>query len=192
MACRSISAIVAPGMRSGPSDSRRRLEREVARRRSRSPSQRTTARSIAFSSARTLPGHRWPRIFARAWSVKPSTRLWFSCGELAQEVVREHENVAAADAERRHLDVDDVESVVEVLAETARGHVGGEVAVRRGDEAHVDLDRLVAPHALERALLQHAQELHLRRHRDFADLVEEQRSAVRLLEAAERGACRRR
>ena len=49
--------------------------------------------------------------------------------------------------------------------------------------AHVDLDRLVAADALERALLQDAQELDLRRRRDLADLVEEERAAVGLLEA---------
>ena len=42
------------------------------------------------------------------------------------------------------------------------------------------------------ALLEHAQELHLRARRDLADLVEEERAAVGLLEAADRGACRRR
>ena len=45
------------------------------------------------------------------------------------------------------------------------------------------MNRLVAPDPLERALLQDAQELDLRPHRDLADLVEEQRAAVRLLEA---------
>ena len=52
------------------------------------------------------------------------------------------------------------------------------------DDAHVDLDRLVAAHALELALLQHAQELDLHLQRQVADLVEEQRAAVGELEAA--------
>ena len=43
---------------------------------------------------------------------------------------------------------------------------------------------LVAADALELALLQHAQQLDLHRQRDLADLVEEQRAAVGLLEAA--------
>ena len=45
------------------------------------------------------------------------------------------------------------------------------------------LMRLVAADALERALLQEAQQLDLDRRRDLADLVEEQRPAVGLLEA---------
>ena len=111
--------------------------------------------------------------------------MWFSRGEAAEEVVREHEDVAAALAQRRQLDVDDVEAVVEVLAEAALLHLGGEVAVRRGDDAHVDRDGLVAADALERPLLEHAEELHLHGRRDLADLVEEERAAVGLLEAAD-------
>ena len=59
-----------------------------------------------------------------------------------------------------------------------------QVAVRGGDEPHVDADRLDAADALELALLQRAQELHLHLDRDLADLVEEERAAVGELEAA--------
>ena len=47
-----------------------------------------------------------------------------------------------------------------------------------------DLDRLGAAEALELALLQHAQQLHLRLQVDVADFVEEQRAALGQLEAA--------
>ena len=59
-----------------------------------------------------------------------------------------------------------------------------EIAVGRGDDPHVDAEGLVAADALELALLQEAQQLHLDGRRDLADLVEEQRAAVGLLEAA--------
>ena len=55
------------------------------------------------------------------------------------------------------------------------------VAVEHPD---VDLDRLGAPQPLELALLQDAQQLHLRRQVDVADLVEEERAALGELEAA--------
>ena len=58
-----------------------------------------------------------------------------------------------------------------------------EVAVGRRDEANVDADRLDAADALELALLQRAQELHLHLDGDLADLVEEERAAVGELEA---------
>ena len=60
-----------------------------------------------------------------------------------------------------------------------------EIAVRRGDDAHVDLDRLAAADPLELALLQDAQQLDLHVQRELADLVEEQRAAVGQLEPAQ-------
>ena len=61
----------------------------------------------------------------------------------------------------------------------------GEIAVRRGDEAHVGGQRLAAADALELALLHEPQQLALQRQRQLADLVEEQRAAVRRLDLAD-------
>ncbi len=58
-----------------------------------------------------------------------------------------------------------------------------EVAVGRGHDANVDLDRLAAADALELALLQHAQQLDLHVGGQIAHLVEEQGAAVGHLEA---------
>ena len=55
--------------------------------------------------------------------------------------------------------------------------------VRRRHDAHVDLDAARPAEPLEPPLLQHAQQLDLRRRRDVTDLVEEQRAAVGHLEA---------
>ena len=49
--------------------------------------------------------------------------------------------------------------------------------------------RLGAAEALDLALLERAQQLHLGRHVDVADLVEEERAALGQLEAALLGAC---
>src|SRR5439155_20617021 len=87
-------------------------------------------------------------------------------------------------AQRRHLDRDHAEPVVEILAEPSLLDLPGEILVRRRDDAHVDLDRVLAAHALERLLLERAQDLGLGLERHVADLVEEQRAAVRQLEAA--------
>ncbi len=54
--------------------------------------------------------------------------------------------------------------------------------MRRRDHAHVDGNRLRRAHRPDLGLLKHAQELHLQRHRHVADLVEEDRPAVRGLE----------
>ena len=56
---------------------------------------------------------------------------------------------------------DDVQAEEQVLAEAPRRDLGLEVAVGRGDDAHVDLDRLGRADAADLALLQHAQQLHL-------------------------------
>ena len=95
-----------------------------------------------------------------------------------------HEDVVAALAQRRQVQVDDVEPVVEVLAEAARLDLLLEVAVGRGDDADVDRLGLGVADAEDDPLLQRAQELHLQRERHLADLVEEQRAAVGRLELA--------
>ena len=100
-------------------------------------------------------------------------------------VVRQRHDVVLALAQRRHLDRDDVEAVVQVLAELARLHHRRQVAVGRGDQPHVDAQRARAAQPLELVLLQHAQDLRLRARAHVADFVEEQRAAVGLFEAAD-------
>ena len=111
----------------------------------------------------------------------------FACllPELLEEELHQQRQVALALAQRRDVDVEDVEAVVEVLAEQARrDHALLQVAVGRGDDAHVDAHRLVGAQRLDHPLLQHAQQLGLRGHRHLGDLVEQQRAAVRGAEAA--------
>ena len=81
------------------------------------------------------------------------------------------------------VDGDHVQPGEQILAKQALLDRLLEIAVRRRDEPHVDAQRLDAADALERALLQDAQQLHLHVDRQLAYLVEEQRSAVRQLEA---------
>ena len=86
--------------------------------------------------------------------------------------------------------MDDVEPVVEILAEAAVREHRLEVLVGRGH--HADVDALVLGRA-ERAdlvLLQHAEQLGLERQRELADLVEEDRAGFGLDEQARLvGAC---
>src|SRR5215467_2847089 len=58
-----------------------------------------------------------------------------------------------------------------------------QVAVGRSDQPHVDPQRSGAAEALELVLLQDAQDLGLRTGAHVADFVQEERAAVRLLEA---------
>ena len=74
--------------------------------------------------------------------------------------------------------------MVEVLAERAFAHALLEVLVRGRDHAHVGLDLLMAADAVEGAVGEHAQQARLQLGRHVADLVEEERAAFGLLEAA--------
>src|SRR4029077_2984714 len=87
-------------------------------------------------------------------------------------------------SERRQFDRDDVQSIEEIFAEPPRFDFLVELLVRRRDDAHVDLQGFISADALERALLQEAQKLHLRSRGNFADFIEKKRAAVGLLESA--------
>ena len=102
--------------------------------------------------------------------------------ELAEEVLHEQRHVLLPLAQRRQLHRDHVQPVEQILAELSFGDEPAQVAVGRGDDADVDLDRVRIADALELALLQHAQQLHLQRRAHRADFVEEERALVRLLE----------
>src|SRR5262249_18390077 len=104
--------------------------------------------------------------------------------EATQEVGDEKRDVLPALAERRHRDLDHADAVEEVAAEPPEPDLLLEIAVRRRDEADVDLAPAVGADALHHAVLQHAQQLRLERERGLADLVEEQRASVGELELA--------
>ena len=63
--------------------------------------------------------------------------------------------------------------------------------MRGGEDADVDLARLVAADRAHLALLEDAQQLGLHRAAHLADLVEEERAALRLDEEARRARARR-
>ena len=111
-------------------------------------------------------------------------RTPLSLRDLREEVRDQQRDVFAALVERRHLDVHDVQAVVEVLAELPADHQLLQIAVRGRDHAHVDRDRIGAADRADHVLLQHAQQLHLQAHRHVADLIEHQRAAVGRLEQA--------
>src|SRR3990172_1937440 len=153
--------------------------------RTRPPSQNTIACCTTFSSSRTLPGHAWRRSEARASGSNPArrrpilgacfSRKWSARGSTSSGPARGGGHGRGAGGER----------VVEVLRERAPRRAPREVAMRRRDEAHVDLDRLLAAQALEAPLLEDAEELHLHGRGDLAHLVEEEGAPVRQLEPAD-------
>src|SRR5206468_9403198 len=80
----------------------------------------------------------------------------------------------------------------EILTKRAFPDERLEVSVRRHDHARIDDDRTLAADAFELAFLQQPEELRLHGGGHVADLVEEERAAVRLLELPEMaGRCAR-
>ena len=76
------------------------------------------------------------------------------------------------------LNIDDAQSVIEICAKLFFSHGGFQVAVGRGDDAHVDRHRRAAADAVDGAFLQHPKDLRLCRETQIADFVEEQRALV--------------
>src|SRR5690606_30944220 len=97
----------------------------------------------------------------------------------------EEQDVLAALAQRRQVDVDRVEPIQEICAETAGVDLRLQVGVRRREHAHVDLQRARRAETLELAFLEHAQQPRLLSDGNVRNLVEKQRAAVRELEAAD-------
>ena len=105
-------------------------------------------------------------------------------GDLVEEAITERREIFATFAQRGKLELDDLEAIVEILAEAALLDLLLEIAVGRGDDPHIDLDAARAPDPLELPLLQDPQHLGLGLGRHVADLIEEDRAAFRGLESA--------
>ncbi len=82
-------------------------------------------------------------------------------------------------------DHDHAQTVIKVFTKLFFADGALQVAMRGGDDAHIHGDRFLAAEALQAFFLKHAHEFHLRAGRHVANLVEENRAAVRLLEAAD-------
>src|SRR5262245_7322526 len=106
-------------------------------------------------------------------------------GKAGEEVHGQLRHIVEAVAQRRHPDREDVEAIVEVLAELAVLDQLDHVAVGGRDQAKIDLLRLLGTYRIDLAILQGAQQLDLRVEWQLAHLVEEQRAAVGLLELAD-------
>ena len=109
-------------------------------------------------------------------------RLGVLLGELAQKTQRQHRDVRHALTQGRRPKLHHAQPKIEVLAKLAVADHLLQVFVRRRDDSHVRHQRLVAADPLEGALAEKPQQLDLRRLVDIADLVEEQRAALGLLE----------
>ena len=111
-----------------------------------------------------------------------ANRLLIALVELREEVIAEQRDVFGPLAQRRHAQRDRVDAEVQVLAQAALTQRHLEVDVGRADQSEIDRDQAIAADRPILALLQHAQQLRLQVRRHLADLVEQQRAALRHLE----------
>ena len=91
----------------------------------------------------------------------------------AVEKMRSQEgNVFAAVAQGRQPQIDHVQAVEQILAETPLLDHGGQIAIGSGHDARLDGNAMRGAHRPHLFLLQRAQELGLQVNRKLADLVE--------------------
>src|SRR5664279_24847 len=76
--------------------------------------------------------------------------------KLAREVVHQQRNIFPAFAQRRNLDMKNIQTIEKVGAELALLDQLFQVLVGGGDHAEIDVDGLIAAYAHDLALLQHA------------------------------------
>ncbi len=107
--------------------------------------------------------------------------------QVGEEALDELRQVVEALAKRRDRDDGDRETKEEVLSKFARADVGPEVAVRGGDDPHVDPALDLAADPTDLATLESAQEPRLEIERKLADFIEKERPSVRPLEERPRG-----
>src|SRR4029434_7857956 len=105
-------------------------------------------------------------------------RLPMLTGIFFDKMVGQEQDVRLSLPQRRHEDRKDIETVIEVLAETAFDYRALEVSIGGADEADVGPQGLVPADALELTFLEYSEELGLGSRSDISDLVEEDRPAV--------------
>ena len=106
-------------------------------------------------------------------------------------MIDEQRDVLAARAQRRRGDRDDVEAVEEVLAEAPGGDLGAQIAVGRGDDAHVGAARCRRRRGSYSPSCSTRRSFTCTDGRELADLVEEERAARGLARSARRACATR-
>src|SRR5215469_10626893 len=82
-------------------------------------------------------------------------------------------NFGGSFAQRRDVYLDDIETVVEIVAKALLLDQLFEILVGRGDDANIHPDGHGAPYPLESFFLQEVQQLRLNRRREIADFIEQ-------------------
>src|SRR5260370_17609828 len=94
------------------------------------------------------------------------------------KIFHQQRNIISSFSKRRNSNRKNLEPIKQITTEGPAGHGCVQVTIRGGDDANVDLDGLCASHPLEFPFLKDSQERNLSVGSQFADFVQENRSAV--------------
>ena len=135
---------------------------------------------MQLRSSRTFPGQAYAKQLLGGRRGDSAHALPGRRGDLLDQPLRQQEHVVAPRAQRRQIDADDVDPIVEIRPEAPALDLRLEIAIGGADEPRVERAFVVAAHRADATLFERAQELGLQAGRRLADLVEKQRSAARL------------
>src|SRR5487761_278183 len=114
--------------------------------------------------------------------------------DVRKQLLDKQRQIVLVIAQRGQVDMEHIETEIKVLPKVPERYGLLRIFIRRREDANVDGRFDLAPNPPDLVVFQHAQKLGLRLRGHFADFIEQQRSAVGKLEAAEPafgGACER-
>ncbi len=130
------------------------------------------AKFAHISRPGVLPHRRFRR---RGKPVNPLATL---TGEETKIAIGDVLQISQALAQRRQPERDHVQAVKQILAKSPVAHRLFQIAIRRGNDAHVRAPGLRLAKPLVFLFLQQAEQFGLNLQRQFSDLIQEQRAAV--------------
>ena len=142
------------------------------------------ALEMTFSSSRTFPGQGCCSNTDCALRERPGIFLPYASLYFFKEILNQERNVFRPLAQRRNANLNRIQPIKKIFPEAPGQNFSAEIAIRGRDQVHVDLFHFRRPDLLNLAVLDHAQQLGLHRHRSLADLIEKDRASVRVLEKA--------
>ena len=111
--------------------------------------------------------------------IKTLKALAFLGGAFRQKCLSQCQHIIATITQRRQGHWDHMQAIIQILTEAPGAYFFQRVAIGGADKAHIGLQRLAAAHGLKRAGLDEAQQFALQRQIHFANLIKEQRAAIR-------------
>ena len=136
-------------------------------------------------NSRTFPGQECDCSASIASAVKGTGFHPFCAHTCAAKCCDQRRNIVAPLAQRRQHQGKNIDAMKQILPEFLLAHARFQIAMRRHHDANVHRDRLIAADALDFAFFEHAQQFRLHVQRHVADLVEKNRSLIRLLKFAD-------